>query len=291
MAKVCTNCRNEYDEELELCPNCSDESTDAVTEEIAVEDMEQELAEKLGLENEKESDADHEQVNLEDALAAAKQAGELKKSKEVVKDEEDIDDEEEEVVPKSKLPLILGITFVVLLLVAAGAIALIYMQTGAGAAYNKVVETYMKGYQEKDGNKLISCYPKEAQNMMLENATAEELWGSIDQAFSSSLGNDWSANYSIGTSKEISAEDFKKLKEDTESTYSASWNWGNKGYWVYAELELSGSQNEVTMPLIFGVAKLDGEWYVVYETVAQGQSNGSTADDGAANENNAAAQE
>lgn len=291
MAKVCEKCGNEYDEALEVCPTCSDVSSEAVTEEILVEDMEKELAEKLGMDEVQTDESENVEageLSLEDALAAAKQAGELKKNKEVVEENEADDEDDEEVVPKSKLPLILGITFVVLLLVAAGAVALIYMQTGAGAPYNKVVQQYLQGYQEKDASKLFDCYPKEAQDMMLENATAEEMWSSIDQAFSTSLGDDWSANYTIGTSKEISADDLKKLKSDTENMYSASWNWGEKGYWVYADLELSGSQNEVTMPLVFGVVKLDGKWYVIYETVAQGQG---TADDASQSSNGAAAQE
>ena len=274
--RVCKKCGKEFDEDMNFCPYCGiSVGEDADKEETPVEEMAEEQKEEVQ-ETVMEAEEQEEELrpeNLEAALAAAKAAGESKRLQEEVGAQQEPQEEEED-IPKSRLPMIIGITVIVGILIIAGVIAAIYATSKND--YTAVVENYLQGYQQKDVNKIISSHPKFMQEKITEDTAPEEIWSNLDSSFSAGLGDDWTATYTIGETTEISNSDLEALQSDLKETYDADVAI-SEGYWVAADLKLSGSSNSTTMPLVFAVVKIDNEWNVVYQTTRETTS-GSSSD-------------
>lgn len=279
--RVCTKCGKEFDEDMKFCPYCgckveNMEGENEYTEVPAVEQEEESVDDKADVEGEEEELSPEE---LAQALAAAKAAGESKRiQREVANNNGENDSsygEEEDDMPKSKLPMIIAITVILGVLIIAGVVTAIYFATNKGTDYTKVVETYLQGYQDKDVNKIISTYPEFMQKAITENASPEDIWKELDSSFSKGLGEDWKATYSIGEVTEISSGDLNSIKTDLEQSYDASVTM-TKGYWVAADMTLSGSDNATTMPLAFAVVQIDQKWCVVYQTTRSTAGNSSS---------------
>lgn len=215
-----------------------------------------------------EEDEEPTEEELKAALEAAKAAGE---SKRIKKEMSETSDEEEETgaeLPKNKLPMIIGITVIIGILIIAGVIVAIYYGTnksGASEEYTKVVEEYMLGYQNKDVNRIMNTYPQFMRDNILSNSTPEDIWADIDKSFSETLGDDWKATYTMGAVATISDSDITALKSDLQSTYNTTLDF-TSGYWVAADMTLTGKGDSSTMPLIFAVVQVDGKWAIVYQT-------------------------
>ncbi len=245
---VCEKCGKEYEDSLKACPFCAEEED---------KEIPMETAEKL------EEEVEASKEDLEAALKAAKEAGEAKQA-DLAKQEE----KEEDEIPKSKLPMVIAIVVIVGMLVIAGVVAALYFggnQTAGKEAFAKVVEQYMKGYEEKDVNKILKTYPQFMQDALLKDSTADKIWENIESSFSESLGKDWKASYKMGEIAKISSSDISALKSDLESTYSVTLDF-TSGYWVAADMTLSGNGESNTMPLLFAVVKVDDKWSIVYQT-------------------------
>lgn len=245
---VCEKCGKEYEDSLKACPFCAEEED---------KEIPMEKAEKL------EEEVEASKEDLEAALKAAKEAGEAKQA-DLAKQEE----KEEDEIPKSKLPMVIAIVVIVGMLVIAGVVTALYFggnQTAGKEAFAKVVEQYMKGYEEKDVNKILKTYPQFMQDALLKDSTADKIWENIESSFSESLGKDWKASYKMGEIAKISSSDISALKSDLESTYSVKLDF-TSGYWVAADMTLSGNGESNTMPLLFAVVKVDDKWSIVYQT-------------------------
>ncbi|MBO4998575.1 MAG: zinc ribbon domain-containing protein [Lachnospira sp.] len=275
--KKCTECGKEYDEDMNFCPYCGivneeknaelGDASDEPNQEEASAEQEDTLQEET--EGEAfEEDEEPTEEELKAALEAAKAAGE---SKRIKKEMSETSDEEEETgaeLPKNKLPMIIGITVIVGILIIAGVIVAIYYGTnksGASEEYTKVVEEYMLGYQNKDVNRIMNTYPQFMRDNILSNSTPEDIWADIDKSFSETLGDDWKATYTMGAVATISDSDITALKSDLQSTYNTTLDF-TSGYWVAADMTLTGKGDSSTMPLIFAVVQVDGKWAIVYQT-------------------------
>lgn len=275
--KKCTECGKEYDEDMNFCPYCGivneeknaelGDAGDEPNQEEASAEQEDTLQEEI--EGEAfEEDEEPTEEELKAALEAAKAAGE---SKRIKKEMSETSDEEEETgaeLPKNKLPMIIGITVIVGILIIAGVIVAIYYGTnksGASEEYTKVVEEYMLGYQNKDVNRIMNTYPQFMRDNILSNSTPEDIWADIDKSFSETLGDDWKATYTMGAVATISDSDITALKSDLQSTYNTTLDF-TSGYWVAADMTLTGKGDSSTMPLIFAVVQVDGKWAIVYQT-------------------------
>lgn len=291
--KKCAECGKEYDEDMNFCPYCGivnedkhaaaasdEEDTDTDNDADADKDTDNDADAKMvdgespvqeqSDSGESQDDAEPTEEELKAALEAAKAAGESKRIKKEVSEagaEEDDEDADAQ-VPKSKLPLIIAITVIVGILVIAGVVTAIYFGTNkptASEEYTKVVEEYMLGYQNKDVDRIMNTYPKFMKDNILSNGSPEEIWKDIDSSFSETLGSDWKATYSMGEVATISESDITALKSDLESTYNTTLDF-TSGYWVAADMTLSGEGDSSTMPLIFAVVQVDGKWAIVYQT-------------------------
>lgn len=275
--KKCTECGKEYDEDMNFCPYCGivneeknaelGDASDEPNQEEASAEQEDTLQEET--EGEAfEEDEEPTEEELKAALEAAKAAGE---SKRIKKEMSETSDEEEETgaeLPKNKLPMIIGITVIIGILIIAGVIVAIYYGTnksGASEEYTKVVEEYMLGYQNKDVNRIMNTYPQFMRDNILSNSTPEDIWADIDKSFSETLGDDWKATYTMGAVATISDSDITALKSDLQSTYNTTLDF-TSGYWVAADMTLTGKGDSSTMPLIFAVVQVDGKWAIVYQT-------------------------
>lgn len=275
--KKCTECGKEYDEDMNFCPYCGivneeknaelGDASDEPNQEEASAEQEDTLQEEI--EGEAfEEDEEPTEEELKAALEAAKAAGE---SKRIKKEMSETSDEEEETgaeLPKNKLPMIIGITVIIGILIIAGVIVAIYYGTnksGASEEYTKVVEEYMLGYQNKDVNRIMNTYPQFMRDNILSNSTPEDIWADIDKSFSETLGDDWKATYTMGAVATISDSDITALKSDLQSTYNTTLDF-TSGYWVAADMTLTGKGDSSTMPLIFAVVQVDGKWAIVYQT-------------------------
>lgn len=250
--KKCAECGKEYDEDMNFCPYCG----------IVNEDKNETNEDLI------EEDAEPTEEELKAALEAAKAAGESKRIRKEVSETETEDEDTEPQMPKNKLPMIIAITVIVGILIIAGVIVAIYYgtnKTGASEEYTKVVEEYMLGYQNKDVNQIMNTYPQFMKDNILNNSSPEEIWKDIDKSFSETLGNDWKATYTMGSVAEISESDITALKSDLENTYNTTLDF-TSGYWVAADMTLSGEGDSSTMPLIFAVVQVDGKWAIVYQT-------------------------
>lgn len=299
--KKCTECGKEYDEDMNFCPYCgivneeknaelgdageeSDESGSAGNS-VEQEDVLEEETESGTIEEESEPTEEE----LKAALEAAKAAGE---SKRIKKEMSETSVEEEETgaeLPKNKLPMVIGITVIVGILIIAGVILAIYYGTnkpGTSEEYMKVVEEYMLGYQNKDVNRIMNTYPQFMRDNILSNSTPEDIWEDIDKSFSETLGDDWKATYTMGAVATISDSDITALKSDLQTTYNTTLDF-TSGYWVAADMTLTGKGDSSTMPLIFAVVQVDGKWAIVYQTYnttgtgSSSQGQGSPANGGA----------
>lgn len=275
--KKCTECGKEYDEDMNFCPYCGivneekNEELGDASDEPNQEEASAEQEDTLQEETEGEAfeeDEEPTEEELKAALEAAKAAGE---SKRIKKEMSETSDEEEETgaeLPKNKLPMIIGITVIVGILIIAGVIVAIYYGTnksGASEEYTKVVEEYMLGYQNKDVNQIMNTYPQFMRDNILSNSTPEDIWADIDKSFSETLGDDWKATYTMGAVATISDSDITALKSDLQSTYNTTLDF-TSGYWVAADMTLTGKGDSSTMPLIFAVVQVDGKWAIVYQT-------------------------
>lgn len=275
--KKCTECGKEYDEDMNFCPYCGivneekNEELGDASDEPNQEEASAEQEDTLQEETEGEAfeeDEEPTEEELKAALEAAKAAGE---SKRIKKEMSETFAEEEETgaeLPKNKLPMIIGITVIVGILIIAGVIVAIYYGTnksGASEEYTKVVEEYMLGYQNKDVNRIMNTYPQFMRDNILSNSTPEDIWADIDKSFSETLGDDWKATYTMGAVATISDSDITALKSDLQSTYNTTLDF-TSGYWVAADMTLTGKGDSSTMPLIFAVVQVDGKWAIVYQT-------------------------
>ena len=262
---------------MNFCPYCGivneeknaelGDASDEPNQEEASAEQEDTLQEEI--EGEAfEEDEEPTEEELKAALEAAKAAGE---SKRIKKEMSETSDEEEETgaeLPKNKLPMIIGITVIIGILIIAGVIVAIYYGTnksGASEEYTKVVEEYMLGYQNKDVNRIMNTYPQFMRDNILSNSTPEDIWADIDKSFSETLGDDWKATYTMGAVATISDSDITALKSDLQSTYNTTLDF-TSGYWVAADMTLTGKGDSSTMPLIFAVVQVDGKWAIVYQT-------------------------
>lgn len=275
--KKCTECGKEYDEDMNFCPYCGivneeknvelDDAGDEPAQGEAPAEQEDTLQEET--EGEAfEEDEEPTEEELKAALEAAKAAGESKRIKKEMSETSDEDEEMGAELPKNKLPMIIGITVIIGILIIAGVIVAIYYGTnkhGASEGYTKVVEEYMLGYQNKDVNRIMNTYPQFMRDNILSNSTPEDIWKDIDKSFSETLGDDWKATYTMGAVATISDSDITALKSDLQSTYNTTLDF-TSGYWVAADMTLTGKGDSSTMPLIFAVVQVDGKWAIVYQT-------------------------
>lgn len=286
MMKKCGKCGKEYDEEMNFCPYCGIVNEDKNAEESPSkqEDMSEENIESTARE---EEEAEPTKEELKAALEAAKAAGESKRIKKEVSVAETEEEDEDMEMPKSKLPMIIVITVIIGILIIAGVIVAIYYGTnkpGASNEYTAVVEEYMLGYQNKDVNQIMNTYPKFMQDNILSNSSPEEIWKDIDKSFSETLGEDWKATYTMGDVATISESDITALKSDLENTYNTTLDF-TSGYWVAADMTLTGKGDTNTMPLLFAVVQVDGKWAIVYQTYnTTGTGSSSQGQDGSVNE-------
>lgn len=294
--KKCAECGKEYDEDMNFCPYCGivnedknvndtdEETADESHSDVKADDEPDENLETYETnEDLAKEDVEPTEEELKAALEAAKAAGESKRIRKEVSETETEDEDTEPQMPKNKLPMIIAITVIAGILIIAGVIVAIYYGTnkaGASEEYTKVVEEYMLGYQNKDVNQIMNTYPQFMKDNILNNSSPEEIWKDIDKSFSETLGNDWKATYTMGAVATISESDITALKSDLENTYNTTLDF-TSGYWVAADMTLTGKGDSSTMPLIFAVVQVDGKWAIVYQTYnttgtgssSQGQGN------------------
>jgi hypothetical protein len=134
----------------------------------------------------------------------------------------------------------------------------------------------LQGYQQKDIDKIISTYPKFVTDALTKDSDTATIWESIDTTFSSTLGDDWTMTYTLGDCEEITESDLSSLAESMAQSYDATFEF-TKGYWVEADMNLSGSKDSADMPLVFAVVQYNNEWKVVYYT-ARSTSSDASAD-------------
>ncbi len=277
---VCEKCGKEYDEDMSFCPYCGfrpeTDSSKETDEEQAAAAKEEEAGDKED-ENEKRMEAVEEEEDIDnlspealaDALAAAKAAGENKRISKEIKSEISQEEEEDDIeIPKNKLPLSVSITVAAAFLIFAGVIMVIYQKSHGGffnssKAYLKPVVSYLEGYKNKDITLIIDSYPDFMSEQITKDTSPAKIWNDLNQSFIQGLGENWKADYTIGDVTDIGEADIDTIKSDLSNVYNIDLDF-EAGYWVSADMELSSKKSSATIPLMFAVVEIDGEWSVVY---------------------------
>lgn len=229
--------------------------------------------------------AEDETVNPEDNEALKEALKKAKAAGAASADGEGSDSDSDESatgpeVPKSKVPLAIGITVAVFIIVAAGVYLVLSGRVGnfGSGKPASVVEDYLKGYQNKDVNAIIATYPDFLQKQIKKSNDPADIWKELDSTFSGGLGDDWKATYSMGDSSEMSSEELKTMENYIKQAYGETVS-VTRGYWVNATMNLKGSKNETSMPMQFAVLEIKGKYSIVYETTVSDNS-GSSSESG-----------
>lgn len=252
MSKICEKCGAEYDDTLNVCPECG------VSEQPA-----EEKAPPKTEETDNPADAGTASAEKKDSAVANAAAEAAKSVKNAVKlaaasvaasaTEMASNKELHEKVKKFSVKKIA-------VCAAALIVVIVLICVACGSAYKKPVDYLFSGIEKNSGRTLKKAFPKYMAEMLEDNYDFDDLADDMYSEMKDEFGK-FTISYKIKDKDKISKRDLRDLEDDIDYYYDEEVK-VTAGYELKIRVTIKGKDDSDKDTINVNVYKIDGKWCI-----------------------------